>query len=61
MVFFFAQKERYGAFCGRVYVLDEDIRLRGIKDEELVKDVKKITYDDLIDLIVEEDKVVGMF
>ncbi|MEW6674932.1 MAG: DsrH/TusB family sulfur metabolism protein [Nitrospirota bacterium] len=58
---YFAQKERLGGFCGRAYIIDEDKRLRGLKDEELERDVKKLTYDDLVDLMAENDKVVGMF
>lgn len=58
---YFAQKERLGGFCGRAYVLEEDSRLRGLKDEELEKGVNKLSYDDLVDLMSEEDKVVGMF
>ena len=29
---YFAQKERLGDFTGAVYVLDDDKRLRGLKD-----------------------------
>ncbi|MBI5188023.1 MAG: hypothetical protein HZA07_02970 [Nitrospirae bacterium] len=58
---YFAQKERLGGFCGRAYILDEDMRLRGLKDEGLEKGIKKLNHDELIDLIAEEDKVVGMF
>jgi len=32
---YFAQKERLGAVSGAVYVLDDDKRLRGLKDSEL--------------------------
>ncbi len=58
---YFAQKERFEGFCGKVYVLEEDMRLRGLKDEEMVKDVRKLDYDALIELMVDADKVVGMF
>lgn len=58
---YFAQKERLGGFCGRAYILDEDMRLRGLKDEGLEKGIEKLNHDELIDLIAEEDKVVGMF
>jgi sulfur relay protein TusB/DsrH len=58
---YFAQKERFEGFCGRVYVLDEDKRLRGLKDDELAKDIKKVSYDNIVNLMAEEDKVVGMF
>ncbi|MFN3740539.1 MAG: sulfurtransferase complex subunit TusB [Thermodesulfovibrionales bacterium] len=58
---YFAQRERFEGFCGKVYVLEEDMRLRGLKDDEVLKDAEKIDYDRLVDLMVEEDKVVGMF
>lgn len=58
---YFARHERPDGFCGRVYVLDEDLKLRGLGDGPPEGDLKKIDYDDLIDLMVSEDKVVGMF
>lgn len=58
---YFAQKERLEGFCGTVYLLDMDARLRGLKDDEIENGVKKINYDDLVDLMTEKDKVVGMF
>ena len=58
---YFAQKERLDGFSGTVYVLDDDIRLRGLKDEEIQKDVNRLNYDGLVDLMASEDRVVGMF
>ncbi len=58
---YFARKERLDGFCGSVYVLDEDVRLRGLKDNEIEKDLKMINYDRLVDMMGDEDKVVGMF
>jgi sulfur relay protein TusB/DsrH len=58
---YFAHRERFEGFCGKVYILEEDMRLRGLRDEEILKDAIKIDYDRLIDIMVEEDKVVGMF
>lgn len=58
---YFAQKERLGTFAGMVYVLDDDKRLRGMKDAELDARVKAIDYNQLTDLMTENDKVVGMF
>jgi len=58
---YFARKERLEAFCGTVYVLDKDKQLRGIKDTEIGKNIKSIDYDNLVDLMTENDKVVGMF
>ncbi|GAB4418333.1 MAG: hypothetical protein OHK0032_14330 [Thermodesulfovibrionales bacterium] len=58
---YFSRKERFEGFCGKVYILEEDTRLRGLKNEEILKDAIKIDYDLLIDMMVEEEKVVGMF
>jgi sulfur relay protein TusB/DsrH len=58
---YFAQKERLGSFPGTVYVLDDDMRLRGLKDSEIDARAKTIDYDKLTDIITGGDKVVGLF
>lgn len=58
---YFAQKERLEGFCGTVHILDEDLRLRGLCDDEIEKDIRKISYDSLIDLMAKDEKVVGIF
>jgi sulfur relay protein TusB/DsrH len=58
---YFAQKERLGIFPGAVYVLSDDMRLRGINDSELDTRAKTIDYDKLTDIITGVDKVVGLF
>lgn len=58
---YFAQQERLGDYSGSVYVLDDDKRLRGLKDSEMDSRVKIIDYDKLTDIITGGDKVVGMF
>jgi len=58
---YFAQKERIGTFSGTVYVLDDDKRLRGLKDSEMDERVKTIDYDKLTDIITGGEKVAGMF
>jgi len=58
---YFAQKERLGALSGAVYVLDDDKRLRGLKDAEMDERVKVINYDKLTDIITSGEKVIGMF
>lgn len=58
---YYAQEEKLGTFSGTVYVLDDDKRLRGIKDAEMRPGVKTVGYDQLVDLLAEGDKVVGMF
>jgi sulfur relay protein TusB/DsrH len=57
----FAQKNRIDDFPGKVYVMDDDRRLRGMNDSEIDERVKAIDYDQLTDLIMGSDKVVGMF
>jgi sulfur relay protein TusB/DsrH len=58
---FFAQKERLGSFPGAVYVLDDDKKLRGLKDSELDERVKVIDYDKMTDIITGGEKATGMF
>jgi len=58
---YFAQKERLGTLSGFVYVLDDDKRLRGLKDAEMDDRVKVINYDALTDIITSGEKVTGMF
>ena len=58
---YFAQKDSLGPFTGSVYVLDDDKRLRGLKDGEMEARAKIIDYDRLTDLITGGDRVVGMF
>jgi sulfur relay protein TusB/DsrH len=58
---YFAKKEKLGAFSGVVYVLDDDKRLRGLKDSEMDVRAKTIDYDTLTDIITAGKKVVGMF
>ena len=48
---YFAQKDRLGNFSGAVYVLDDDKRLRGLKDSEMDARVKTIDYDKLTDIM----------
>jgi sulfur relay protein TusB/DsrH len=44
-----------------VYVLDEDLVLRGLGDAEMGKNVRKVDYDALVDLMAESGKVAGLF
>jgi sulfur relay protein TusB/DsrH len=57
----FAQKKKLDDLPGAVYVLDDDKRLRGMNEAEMDERVQIINYDQLTDLIMESDKVVGMF
>jgi sulfur relay protein TusB/DsrH len=57
----FAQKERLADFPGSIYIMHDDKRLRGLREDELDARVKTIDYDRLTDLMTESDQVVGMF
>jgi sulfur relay protein TusB/DsrH len=48
-------------FCGTVYVLSDDRKLRGLGPIESDSRTKEITYDGLVDLMIESNNVVGMF
>lgn len=58
---YFAQKDRLEGFCGRAFVIEEDCRFRGLDESALEKDISMIGYDELVDAIAGEDKVLGMF
>ncbi|MCL4456437.1 MAG: DsrH/TusB family sulfur relay protein [Nitrospirae bacterium] len=58
---YFSQKERLEGFCGTAFVLDEDARLRGIPSADMEKGVKEINYEELVDIIMKEDKTAGVF
>jgi sulfur relay protein TusB/DsrH len=58
---YFAQKDRLNDFSGAVYALDDDMRLRGLKDAERDPRVKSIDYDKLTDIITGSERVVGVF
>ncbi len=56
----FAQSGRLRDFSGAVYVLGDDKKLRGLRDDELESRAQVIDYDRLTDLLLESDKAVGM-
>ena len=58
---YFAQGNRLEGFLGIVYVLDEDLRLRGLSNMPLGKEIKKVDYEAIVDLMAESEKTVGMF
>jgi len=47
-------------FTGTAYALEDDKRLRGLTTDDR-KDIRDINYDKLVDLMAENDKVIGMF
>ncbi|HEX8947572.1 MAG TPA: DsrH/TusB family sulfur metabolism protein [Dissulfurispiraceae bacterium] len=56
---YFAHSEKLKDFPTIAYVLDEDCRLRGVGDSQLVKSIKKLDYDGLIDRMTAGDRVIG--
>jgi len=45
---------------GKIYVLKDDLSLRGIKEEGL-KGLMVIDYSEMVDLMAQAEKVVGIF
>ncbi|MGO9015771.1 MAG: DsrH/TusB family sulfur metabolism protein [Dissulfurispiraceae bacterium] len=58
---YFVQGQRLEDFPGKIYVVDEDLRLRGLNDSRFRNDFEIINYDTAVDLMTEGNKVVGMF
>lgn len=58
---YFAQEERLEGFCGTAYALEDDLKLRAIKGAGIGKSIKEVGYDSFVELMDDEDKVVGMF
>lgn len=58
---YFAQRERLEGFCGTVYALEDDIRLRGLREDEVEREVRKLDCGGFVDLAAREDKVLGLF
>jgi sulfur relay protein TusB/DsrH len=58
---YFARGGGLADFSGLVYVLEEDLILRGMGDAQIGKDIKKVGYDALVVLMAGSEKVAGMF
>jgi len=58
---YYALREKLDGYCGTVYAIDEELILREIKEDEIERGIKKMNWDQLIDRMVEEDKVIGAF
>jgi sulfur relay protein TusB/DsrH len=57
---YFALKEGLEGFPGIVYALEDDLRLRGLKNDDLKGDIGKLSYDGFIELMVGDDRVIGI-
>ncbi len=58
---YLARAGAIGEWAGAVYLLEDDKRVRGLKDADLDARARTIGYDALTDLITSGDAVVGMF
>jgi sulfur relay protein TusB/DsrH len=58
---YLARAGALGEWAGAVYLLEDDKRLRGLKDADLDTRARTIGYDALTDLVVGADAVLGMF
>lgn len=57
---YFLLNEKLDGFCGRAYILEEDLKLRGL-GEEIKKGLKLIEWEELIDMMTDDEKVIGVF
>lgn len=58
---YFAQKQKLEGFCGAVYVLEEDRRLRGLRHDAEGENIRPLDYDGLVELMSGTDKIAGIF
>ena len=58
---YFALTDGLEGLPGIVYALEDDLRLRGLNNNDLKGDIRRLDYDDFIDLMVEDDRVIGIF
>ncbi len=54
---YFALSEMIDGFRGTAYAAEEDLALRGLQDR--VNGVKAVGWDELVDMMAEEEKVIG--
>ena len=60
---YFMQGQKLGdaGFAGKAYVLEDDRLLRGLEKKSGSKNIRDLNYDGLVDLMIENDNVIGMF
>ncbi len=58
---YFAKKEAIEEFWGKMYVLQDDAKLRGVRTFDETKKIETISYDGIVDLMAGADKVYGLF
>ncbi len=56
---YFALDEMIEGYCGTAYAVKEDVALTGMGDR--MRSIKVIDWDQLVDMMAGEDKVIGAF
>jgi sulfur relay protein TusB/DsrH len=56
---YYALDEMIDGYCGTAYAVKEDVELRGMQNQ--MRSVKVIEWDQLVDMMIGEDKVIGAF
>lgn len=57
---YFARKNKLENFSGAAFILEDDKKLRGLKDSDLEERIRSIDYGGFIDLMTQSDKVLGI-
>lgn len=58
---YLARSIRAKGFRGKMHVLDEDLRMRGLGPDADIGTARRINYDTLVDLITQAEPVHGAF
>lgn len=58
---YFAINHMLDGFCGMVYAVEEDMEARWPGEDPALKGIRRITWDELVDMTAKEEKVVGAF
>ncbi len=58
---YFALDELLDGYCGTAYAIAEDMDMRDIRKDEVPGGLKRIGWDELLELMAEDGKVTGMF
>lgn len=57
---YLGRRDALEGFCGTAHALNEDVLMRGV-GAEIDKGVRLIDYDQMVDMLAAEDKVIGAF
>ena len=56
---YLAEQNRLEGFSGTAHVLGEDMKMRGV--DSISQDIRTIGYEELVELMAANEKVMGMF